>query len=415
MYKALVLLYSFPPFHLNSSLRTFNYLRNFKNSNWEISLITSTPFDVELDSTEFLKHGIRISELTVIPNKHKNLNNFTTFKANFQHFVNTLFYIPDTVSSWAKKAAKKVDDMFKYNNYDVLYISVPPFSLFNEFAYLKKKYDIPLIVDYFENWSDNYNNLTPTIFHKSLHKKYEYNSLKIVDKIIVPNRKMKEHLLNKYPFLTFDDILILSNSYFDKDFIHLAPIESSKLKILHPGSVFSKFDYFPFLQAVSEIASNNLSFANHLEIHFATPLRSNIKKKIQNLNITSLIYEHNLNSLEEFNQLVVNSDIIFISMPDIKGIDLLTPPLVYHLFGSKKPFLAAIPDGVLKNDLEKYNACYFAEIDNIPSIKKELLQIYEDYKNKKLAKVNYEFLHQFDASIITEELIKLFHFYLPYL
>lgn len=413
MFKALVLLYNLPPYHINSSLRVFNYLRNFKNFNWDITLVTSTPLGVDIDSSEFLKYGISISNLINIQAKHKDLSKYTTFKSNFIYATNSFFYIPDRIKSWAKKAATKVDELLKYNNFDILYISIPPFSLFKEFAYLKKKYDIPLIVDYGENWYGNYNILYPTLLHKIFHKRAEYKSLKLVDKVIVPNRKIKENLLSIYPFLTFEDIFILPNSYYEKDFIYIAPKQHTKLSILYPGSIFNKFDIMPFFNSFAEIKHNNLSFARDVEIHFITPLKPDIKKRILGLNILDNIIEHNITTLDEFNQLVVDSDIVYINLPDKKGVELLAPSLVYHLFGAKKTFLTTIPEGSLKNDLEKYNACYFAYVNNSESIKQKLLEIYDDFKNRRLLKPDYDFMQQFQSYPLTEELIKLFQFYLP--
>ena len=413
MFKSLVISYNIPPYHINSAIRIYNYLRNFNKYNWDVTLVTSLP--VGIDTNDYLNNSeLKLSNFINIPSIHKDLLKLPDYKIKLSRFVNAFFTVPDKQKRWSKKAAFEADKLLQTENYDVLFLTLPPFSILKEFVYLKKKYDIPIIVDYRELWLDNYNAIYPTFMHRTMHKKAEYNSLKQVDKIIVPNRKIKEHLLYQYPFLTFDDIVILHNSFYEKDFIYNVPQKSDKLIILHPGSLLQNFDLMPFFKAFSELKLRNKDFANNVEIKFVKPLKQDVKKKIFNLNILDNIKELDINSLSELNQEITNSDVILVNLPSKnQNIDLLTPPIIYQVFGAKKPIFAIIPDGALEQDLRKYDASYISNPNDNITIQQQLLDLYNDYRNRRLPKPNFDFVSQHNSAAITEELTKIFQFYLP--
>jgi hypothetical protein len=54
----------------------------------------------------------------------------------------------------------------------------PPFSAFYFARKLKKKFNIPIVVDYRDLWYGSYYAFYPTPVHRLLHKRMEYNALK---------------------------------------------------------------------------------------------------------------------------------------------------------------------------------------------------------------------------------------------
>ena len=58
-----------------------------------------------------------------------------------------------------------------------------------------------------------------------------------MDRITVTNRKIKEKLLHTFPFLTFDDVVIISHGYDHEDFekIPAQPKPQNKMVLMYSG------------------------------------------------------------------------------------------------------------------------------------------------------------------------------------
>ena len=209
MFKVIVIAYYFPPMGLSGVQRTLKFTKYMKEFNWEPTVITSgkTGYFAHDNSlmVEAEEAGIQIIR-TEGNDPNSILSKFGTIKIpreSIRRILNRIsqtFFIPDNKVSWSKKAAKIVEQLLKKNSYDAIFVTCPPFSAFAEIAELKKKFDVPIFVDYRDLWFDSYFSFYPTPFHKTIHKNLEYNSLKACDKVIVTNRQIKEKLLKNYPF-----------------------------------------------------------------------------------------------------------------------------------------------------------------------------------------------------------------------
>ena len=109
--------------------------------------------------------------------------------------ISQTVFIPDNKISWSKAALQKVKELLKKEQFDAIYVTIPPFSSFYFLRKLKKDFDVPIMVDYRDLWYGSYFAFYPTLIHSRLHKRMEYLALKSADKIIVTNRKIKEKLI----------------------------------------------------------------------------------------------------------------------------------------------------------------------------------------------------------------------------
>lgn len=421
MFKVLVISYNLPPSGLNSVVRPINFIKYLPKNNWQVTVITRGEGTSEV-SDQYLLDKIKSSNIEIIRTddiKSKSLDTHelqSEFKIRLINKVRQTFFLPDHLKKWSNKAAKEADNLIKTQNFDLLYVMCPPFSTFDAVVGLRKKYDIPIVVDYREQWLENYLSFYPTPFHKSIIKKAEYNSLKNVDKVIVTNRKAKEKLIETYPFLTFDDVVIIPNTYDEYDYRLAFPEnkQNGKMWITQAGSLFSIFDPKVFFMAFKELINTNIEVAANVELHFLKPLKKEHKKLISKLAIDSFIFEHSDLTYEEYIRKIVSSDVLWLTM-DRKGsknIDLLTPPLAYEIMGSKKTIIAALPDGAMQIDLKKYGAAYISDTNNIQAVKNAIVECYELYKKGMMPKPNIEFVEQHKAEKVSELLAKTFQFYL---
>lgn len=420
MFKVLVVAYYFPPMGLSGVQRTLKFVKYMRNYNWEPTVITSGKvayfahdkyLSQELDK-------IKINVIRVEGTREPNsiLSKFGTVKLpsefirNLFDKINQTFFIPDNKISWSKKALKKIEEIMTKEHFDSLFITAPPFSSFELIPQIKRKFDIPVFADYRDLWYESYFAFYPTPLHKLMHKKKEYAALKAADRIIVTNRKIKEKLLNTYPFLTFDDVVIVSHGFDKEDFdnIPAQPKPQNKMVLMYSGifMVYSTPKYF--LQAFKQLSIERPDIASNIELHFVGLLRKENQKLIKRLKLQPFVKDHGYVNHNDAVAKIKSADVLWFMVGRRRNIDAILPGKVYEYIGAQKPIIACVPDGAAKMAVEESGAGFICEPYDINQIKETILKVYNLYKKGELPRPSEEFLVKYQRDNLTEILTKQF-------
>lgn len=420
MFKVLVVAYYFPPMGLSGVQRTLKFVKYMKNYNWEPTVITtgSVAYFAHDESLTKELEDIDIRVIRISGSKEPNsiLSKLGTVKLPSEFLRNILnklsqtFFIPDNKISWSKLAYKKIDEILSKEKFDALFITCPPFSAFDIISQIKKKHDIPLFADYRDLWYKSYFSFYPTPFHKLLHKKKEYRALKASDRITVTNRKIKEKLLNTYPFLTFDDIVILSHGYDPEDFekIPAQPKPQNKMVLMYSGIFMVYNTPIHLLKAFKQLTIERPDIASNIELHFVGFLRKENQKLIRKLKLQAFIKDHGYVNHNDAIAKIKSADVLWFMVGRKKNIDAILPGKVYEYIGARKPVLACVPDGAARMAVEESGAGFICSPDNIEEIKNTILEVYNQFKNNTLPVPSEDVLEKFRRDNLTELLTKQF-------
>ncbi len=421
MFKVLVIAYYFPPMGLSGVQRTLKFVKYMKNYNWEPTVLTAS--DVGYYAHDFtLLEEAKKTGVKIIRAGGKDINSRLKQRGTMKmpseiirkilSRLSAAFFIPDNKKGWCNIAILSARDLLRKENFDVIFVSGPPFSSFNMAVKLKNEFNLPLVVDYRDLWYGSPFGFYPTPLHRYLHKKMEYNVLKAADKITVTNRKIKEKLLFKYKFLTFDDVYILSHGFDPEDFIDL-PVEkksNSKMRLTYTGIFYEFITPKYFLQAFKKLSIERPDVASNIELQFVGMLRNENKKLIKRLGLQGFIKDYGYLNHRDALIKNISSDVLWMMVGKEKNVDTHSSGKLFEYFGTRKPILACVTDGALKNSLIEYNASFITEPDNIDEIKNMILNIYELYVKNQLPIPNEEFIQKHRRDILTEQLTKQFQF-----
>lgn len=402
---------------LSGVQRTLKFVKYLKNYNWEPTVITTgkvayfahdDSLQKELDETGVRVIRVAGSDPNSILSKKGTIKLPSEFIRNTFNKLSQIFFIPDNKNSWSKKAFKKATELIASEHFDCVFITGPPFSQFDAFSSLKKKYNIPIVLDYRDLWYESYFAFYPTPFHKRIHKKKEYQALKAADLIIVTNRKLKEKLLSSFQFLTFNDIVIIPHGYDIQDFegISAQPKPQNKMVLMYSGifMVYSTPKYF--LKAFKQLSIERTDIASNIELQFVGFLREENKKLIRKLNLQTFVKDHGYVSHTESISKLKSADVLWFMVGKRKNIEAILPGKVYEYIGSKKPLIASVPDGAAKLAVTEYKASFITEPDNIEQIKNTIIEVYKLYKEGNLPVPDENFVEGFRRDILTEQLAK---------
>ena len=420
MFKVLVVAYYFPPMGLSGVQRTLKFVKYMRNYNWEPTILTTgkVAYFAHDDSLykELIDSDIRIIRVSGSKEPNSILSRFGTIKLPGE-LVRKVFdkisqsiYIPDNKISWSKLAYQKIKNLLKEEKFDAIFITCPPFSAFEVISEIKKEQDIPLFVDYRDLWYQSYFSFYPTPFHRIMHKKKEYKSLKSADRIIVTNRKIKEKLLYNYPFLTHEDVIIISHGFDPEDFekIKAQPKPINKMVLMYSGIflVYSSPEYF--LKAFKQLTIERPDVASNIELHFVGFLRKENQKLIRKLNLQAFVKDHGYVNHDEAIAKIKSADVLWFMVGKRKNIDAILPGKVYEYLAARKTVIACVPEGAAKMAIEESGAGFICEPYDIQGIKNTILQVYNRFKENNLTSPSEEFLERYSRDNLTELLTKQF-------
>ena len=423
MFKALVIAYYFPPMGLSGVQRTLKFTKFMSRFNWEPTVLTA-------GNTGYYAHDKRMlqeaenANIRIVRTDALDINSLLAPlgtvgmpKEIFRKFLSKLsktFFIPDNKKSWAEKAFQTASELLEKEDFDVIFVTIPPFSSFMTAARLKKKFDIPVIVDYRDLWYGNQFAFYPTPYHKHMHKKLEYACLRASDKVIVINRKIKEKLLTTYKFLTFEDILILPHGFDQEELDSITPLprDRNKIMLTYAGIFYEFITPKYFLKAFKQLSIERPDIAANFELHFVGHLRRENQKLINELALKEFVFEHGYLDHEESLRRILASDVLWMMIGNAPNADTISTGKLFEYFGARKPILVCVPEGVAKQAAKEYGGSIITKPDDIEEIKNALIKIYELYKIKSLPAPNEEFVLKHDRLALTEQLTKQFQFYL---
>ena len=422
MFKVLVIAYYYPPMGLSGVQRTLKFTKYMPRFNWEPTVITTGKtgyFAHDLTLLEEAEKAGVIIKRTESFDPQSLLKRKGTMKMPPEIIRKTLsrvsktFFIPDNKKFWSHKAYNLAASILKHEHFDIIFVSGPPFSTFITAAKLRERFNIPLIIDYRDAWTGNQFAFNPTPYHSWKHKKLEDKVLRKADKVIVVNRLIKENLLKKFQFLTFNDVLILPHGFDSEDYENVEPIreEKRKCKILYSGIFYESITPKYLLKAFKELSIERPDIAANIELQFAGHFRRENQKLVARLGLQHFVREFGYLNHKETIRRIVSADVLWVMLSN-KQMAAVTPGKLFEYFGSRKPVLATLPEGVAKIAAEKYGASFITPPDDIKAIKKALIEIDKRFRAGTLPVPDEKFIEEHNRFALTEKLTKEFQFYL---
>jgi glycosyltransferase involved in cell wall biosynthesis len=327
--------------------------------------------------------------------------------------ISQSIFIPDNKVSWTRAAYKTAEELLTNEKFDGIFVTGPPFSAFVLGTKLKQKFDLPLYLDYRDLWFGSYFAFYLTPFHRYLQKRNEYLTLKAADLIFVTNRKIKEKLLNFFPFLTFEDVVIMPHGYDAEDFekFQAVPKTNDKMVLSYFGIFLEYNTPEYFLKAFKKLSIERPDVARDIELHFIGFLRKENKKLIRKLKLESFVKDHGYMSHGEAIVKLKSTDVLWLMVGKKRNIDAILPGKLYEYIGSLKPIIACVPEGAAMSAVKEYGASFVTDPFNIDEIKDTILKVYELYRKKELPCPDTDYVAKFRRDYLTEQLTKQMQFY----
>lgn len=411
----LVVAYYYPPMGLSGVLRIAKFTKYLHNHGWDPTVLTVGDvgyfaYDYSL-LEEVLEAGVNVERTrTLDPLRLLRRKGTIAMPADgrkrLMSGISHVFLQPDNKIGWKRYAVKRAMELAKEEEFDVILATAPPFTGFLVGHELQRQLGIPLVVDYRDPWLDNRDYFYATPFHKGYAAGLEETVLKNADAVVVINRKIKERLIARYPFLTHEGVHIIPSGYDPQDFRIAARYPMTrgrKMRFTYAGLFDSRRTPRTFFMALAKIFAQHPETRDEIEVNIVGNFHEIFRKMAVQIGVSSALVTHgNVEHQQKVRHLLA-SDVLWLITHD----PVITPGKAYEYIGSRKPILALAPEGGIRNVLASYGAATCVSPDNVDEIADAIYALYQDWLAGKLPAGTIEAAREHDQRLLTERLARV--------
>lgn len=420
--KVLIIAYYFPPMGLSGVQRTVKFAKFLPKYGWKPTVLTVEPTGYYAFDDTLLKEaedaGVKIVrtrsyDVNRLLRKQGVIKMPSERMRKVLQFFGDLFFIPDTKIGWKSIAVKAASELIEQEHFDILFATAPPQTDFLIGAALKRKYEIPLVIDYRDAWLDYPFKYFPTPLHRFWHAYLEKSVLKAADRVIVTHRRVKESILRRHKNVDYNEVIIISQGFDPEDF-SLINIEKRvkpvKMKIAHSGTFYAERNPVIMLQALSNVLQANPKIRGRIEIQFIGNTREADQQLVSKLDLQNSVNFLGYLPHRECIKQLIESDVLWFVLDN----DYQTPGKLYEYFGSRKPMIASIVDGYTNQIIKESGAAICVPLKDIAAHERAILEQFKRFEQKKLERVQESFAEKFNRLTLTAELAKQFELLMDY-
>jgi len=424
MRKVLIITYYWPPSGGAGVQRWLKFVKYLREFGWEPVIYTpSNPEFPVIDDTlaKDIPAGIEVIR-TPIWEPYEFYKKITGKKSTTKinsGFLNDLkspglferlsvwirgnIFIPDARKFWIKPSVRFLVKYLNENPADAIVSTGPPHSMHLIALSVNKRLNIPWLADFRDPWTDidYYKEMKISAFADQKHKSLELKTIRGCNAMVVVSRDMKVN----YEKMGGNNVNLITNGFDPDDMDIHDVVRDAKFSVAHIGTLPPSLNLKGLWQVLSELSESVPSFRDDLEIKLVGKVDQSVTDDLSAFNLADRFTHIEYIDHDKVASLMKQTAILLLVInkdsPNAKGI--LTGKFFEYL-ASGRPILAIGPtDGDLARILEETGAGYISEYDDMESIKKIVLELYEKYLQNNLDN-NLKEIGKYSRKNLTAEL-----------
>ncbi|MFP7753820.1 glycosyltransferase [Thermodesulfobacteriota bacterium B35] len=409
MKRLLVIAYYFPPSCASGVFRTLAFVRHLSANGWDITVLTLDPPTsskegqllarvpenvrvvrarerdlfylwtrlkkscIEAGSKE---QGASVSSVPPCSAGSKNQGMLATIKEQ----CSSLVKIPDSQAGWFFPALFKGRSLEKP---DVIYSSAPPFTGHVVGALLKKKWKVPLVVDFRDPWGGNPFRPSYGGFAERWDRILEQWVMRASNRILANTKPMADMIKQRFPAYK-NKVSVLTNGFDPEEFEGIQPFREfppERFLLVHPGVLYGKRNPLPFLRAVRDAVHEKgmrdilVVFIGQYESFEGKALETHLKE----MRLTEHVLLLPPMSHDRVFSVMKGADLLLLLA---LGTTLQVPAKLFEYMGIGKPIFGICePESATLEIMRGLGEGHAWMLNNQGDILHQLEQIYRDWHN----------------------------------
>ena len=439
--RVLMIAYYFPPLSGSGVFRSIKFAKYLQSFGWHPTVVSTNPHPRMhlVDQTQIAEIPSDVDVIRIDDKTHEyyaaglsqqKISNFLNFlfavfnqNAEATKLFSEMIKIPPLLGAvlstpspgvpWAFDVFNYIDKNMNIRDFDIVYTTTGPYCAHLVGYHLHKKYEIPWIADYRDQWIDN------PYFTYDIQKNPVHRLLWHTEDILLHNSTCNiataEGIVGEYLDhfnLTNDKIISITNGYDEADFLQYPMMlkKTDKFTINFSGMLYMFRKIDPILQTLQTLCSEGLINKNELRFRIVDRFLPENIQTAQRYNLGSILDQTGYVSHQEALTYNVNSDLLLSLMGDDHRMQYSYSGKIFEQLRSGHPILAIAPSGgVIDQVLQETGHGKSFVSTQIDGIKQMILEEYRRWKQSDHTERFYSpKIRQFERKLLTGKLAALF-------
>ena len=369
--KMLMVCYAFPPVGGAGVQRSVKFAKYLPDFGWTPTVLTvSNPSVPVLDSDlgQDLSQDITILRARTFEPSYGWKSQVAANPSRRPSFLKSVlrstvmrFLQPDVQVLWNRNAYRAGANRLANERHRGIYVSGPPFSSFLLGTKLKKRFGLPLILDFRDEWSISAKYLENSSRQSSALKKqmslFE-STICQADAIVATTMASAEELQRCCTRVgSRAEVRCIYNGFDPDDLKALQTTQKSTehFRLVYTGTLWKLTDIEPFVEAALLLSQHHPDEASKLELHFVGR-RTQAQDAVLDRLATTPIHLKRLDYMphQQSMQYAFSSDALLLTLADQPGAERVVPGKMFEYMALHRKILGLLPDGEANELLSKH-------------------------------------------------------------
>jgi len=382
--RVLLVSYTFPPAGGGGVQRPMKFAKYLRDFHWNVSVLTVSnpsipvvdhsllselPADLEIVRARTFEPSYQFKQ--AVRNSSPLPQNFFS---SFRNKIKSFFYgmawsvlQPDSQVLWLPSAFDAASKLLTSTKHHVILTTAPPYSSLLLGTLLKKKFHLPLVVDFRDEWgiSQSYlENAKTDHFSKYLQGKMLDWVLRNTDSIIATTQASADELQRQAKRLGNDPMAkCIYNGFDENDFckdVYASTTKDERFRIVYAGTLWNLTSIEPFVAVLEQLKQRAPTVANKIELVCVGRKTSEqlfFLRRIQKLacHVVSEEYCEHHKAIE----IMCSAHALLLLLSDVPEAERVVSAKLFEYLATGKPIIALVPRGETTELLDEFHHAHF--------------------------------------------------------
>lgn len=352
--RALIVTYYFPPLGGGGVQRMAKLVKYGTQQGWHFTVVTADERSSIIPKDDSLLQEIPSSTkivripLRLLPPVVKEEQRFTRNSNYFKRWLSAFFFVPDSRRKWVEKAWPVLRKELSEKRYDLVLISLPPYSLSFLARTIQAHFDLPVLLDLRDPWTLNPYKIHPTPLHRLLDWKLEKKAIGSVRFGVSAYARVLKHYKTALPAFEREAWRVIPNGFDEDDFAGLETATSSADKhfvIAFSGTIYSHVNHPRALFGAMALLNRQApEWGQKLRFAFVGKAHINLQQVARKYGVEGQLIDYGYRPHRESLHILNRAQALVFVLDDREPRSVFTVGgKVYEYLRLKKPILALVP------------------------------------------------------------------------
>jgi glycosyltransferase involved in cell wall biosynthesis len=367
--RVLLIAYSFPPVGGAGVQRPTKWVKYLPDFGWDVTVLTPANPSVPVRDDSLLAEIPRETRIVRAPTwepDYRRKEEWTGDRAPATAVARCLSGVkrvarrvaqavlqPDLQVLWTYNALRAATEELRRVRHDAIVVTVPPYSALSVGVALKRRFAVPLVFDFRDEWdlSRRYLEQAPRGgWSQFVQTRMQRSLLKHADAVITTTQASAETYRQKLAEVgNAAGAHCIYNGFDPDDFAVAAgaqPLGRTGFRLVYTGTLWNLTNVEPLVLAVERVNAANPALLSGLELVCVGRSTPEQRRLLERLRGTPCRLElRDYCSHAEVAHWLHGADALCLLLSDVPGAERVVPAKLFEYLASGKPILAILPHG----------------------------------------------------------------------